>query len=1385
MALLADLKVVIGGDASGAINALRSVGSQILGLQGTSNKASKAIQGVFLPVNIVKSALAFELVYGAMRGIESLGGFIVENRLQYEQLTFQLQALVARQLMANDASLDAETAYKRAAGGAKEMYDEIQRLNIKSPFTEMETMDVFTKLMAVGFPLERARSMLEMMLNFGTGMRLQGADLTRVAKALGDVLNKGKFQAEEVRQFVNSSIPAMQIVADHFGITIAELGDRMAEGLVPGEEAVQAIVDWMGRQFPNAIDNAQKTIWGLAGALKDLAALRLRDLTSGFWEAVMPPLVALRNFLDSTEFRAKVLDWGKAFGNFVSSITEGSAKIKKAWDNVFGEMDTYGVDKRWAAFGLNLGLGPEGAEFLQHMAEKMGEVAEKAQRLSSSLSELVSTHMPNMERVFGFVNQHWDAFAAGIDGILTYLTVRGGIRAIVGLAGALNTLIGPVAIAAILVGLLWAAWDQDWFGLKTNVTAFLEGIGLDLDTLKEKIDTWIIETLPNFKAAWGTGWGDPEDGGIFVSLSDQVRTTEMDMDRVTNEKVPVWKTAWDDFVRGTEYFGERVIGRILGGVDWETMATKVGNFFGALGRGAKAVAEFGWEDLGNKIGNFVAKWEQDVALVETGATNLERVFNWLGVSVPPHIGKLDQKFWEMAVNIGTRSHEIYTAVTTKVSAMYTEATTTFNSLKTSVSGIWAALKTDTEGTIESIKTIVVTGVITFALEWIRNHQDIWRSAQTTWDNVWAKVEEIQDSIQRKVAEVWQALSGIIESAGTAAATAAEGVGVSIVQGLISGILSMTGAVGQAARYVVNVALAAMRAETQSESPSRKTHEIGSDVGEGFVNGIRAWVAATTGTAAALAQAAMDALKGYGGKILTTMDEFMGAANLQLDQAERRAAIIMAALKSDIGTNIGDIIEITEDGVRVISQNLENFTPPPPQKWESVAIDEELLRLQEAERQAAMLFKGLTSDIGTNMGDVIEVTEDGVRVISEALENFTPPPPQKWESVDIDEELKRLEEAERTAAMLYAGLTSEVGKNMGDVIEITEDGVRVISEALEGFTPPPPQKWEAGDAVMEAVMTIEEAERRAAIIFDALTSDIGTNMGDIIEITEDGVRVISSTLTEGLGEAVEIAGTNLSMLTQVLDWWEPPPPPEFKWRIGNEFLDAIPNITEAQKLASFAMEKWGSSLQEHMNEAVNATEEGTGAISQIMETFTPPPPQKWDVAEVVTDAATDVKTEVTDLQKSLTSDLAQAIRDGTPDVVTAVRELAHAAVDALKSVLQSASPARVTYQEGLNFDRGLANGIRDGTGFVVSAMQDLGKKMAEAYKGAFQETMAAAVPVVSTPVSSPVVTPIVTPVVPIGTNIGRPRDVTVNVYETSNPEKTAYEVARIIRNEGVY
>lgn len=249
----------------------------------------------------------------AMQGLDAIAS--------YERMAASLETLAAKEMLATGEASNMNEALRLASPLAEELLKWNQELAIKSPFTAEGVNNAFRMAQAYGFTIEEAKRLTQALIDFAAGSGASEAAMEAIARALGQISATGKVTGGDMLQLVNAGLPVVEILAEGFGVTTAELMRMRSEGLLPATEAIEYITQYLETNFAGAAERQATTWAGLQGTFADLKTMGLREFFGGLFEALQPVAIELSNFLQ-TEGMERLSEWGEKIGLFTKAIVD-------------------------------------------------------------------------------------------------------------------------------------------------------------------------------------------------------------------------------------------------------------------------------------------------------------------------------------------------------------------------------------------------------------------------------------------------------------------------------------------------------------------------------------------------------------------------------------------------------------------------------------------------------------------------------------------------------------------------------------------------------------------------------------------------------------------------------------------------------------------------------------------------------------------------------------------------------------------------------------------------------------------------------------------------------------------------------------------------------
>lgn len=193
------------------------------------------------------------------------------------------------------------------ADAADKVFGQLKELAVQSPYTLQELTQYTKQLSAFSFPKEELFETNKMLADVAAGL---GVSMDRIILAYGQVRAASFLRGQEVRQFTESGIPILEMLAKQFSevegrmISAAEVFTKISARQVPFEMVARAFKDMTseGGKFYQMQEVLAQTLQGRIMKLKDNWQIALSDMgnsSSTFLKGAVDFAITLTKNLDT------------------------------------------------------------------------------------------------------------------------------------------------------------------------------------------------------------------------------------------------------------------------------------------------------------------------------------------------------------------------------------------------------------------------------------------------------------------------------------------------------------------------------------------------------------------------------------------------------------------------------------------------------------------------------------------------------------------------------------------------------------------------------------------------------------------------------------------------------------------------------------------------------------------------------------------------------------------------------------------------------------------------------------------------------------------------------------------------------------------------------
>ncbi len=230
----------------------------------------------------------------------------------------------------NAAMEQTRIGFKGLLGGAAQadaMLKQLQAFAARTPFEFPELAKDTQMLLGMGFA---ASDIIPTMTAVGDAVAGvgQGAEgVQRAVIALGQMQARGKITADDMMQLTELGIPAWRLLADAMGISVAQVQDLSAKGLIPAQQGVAALVKGMEKMYGGQMAGQATTFNGLVSTLKDNFNMAWQSFLTPAFNAARAGLAELVKWLGNPAVMTFATQMGQGVGQAIAFVATGIGQI--------------------------------------------------------------------------------------------------------------------------------------------------------------------------------------------------------------------------------------------------------------------------------------------------------------------------------------------------------------------------------------------------------------------------------------------------------------------------------------------------------------------------------------------------------------------------------------------------------------------------------------------------------------------------------------------------------------------------------------------------------------------------------------------------------------------------------------------------------------------------------------------------------------------------------------------------------------------------------------------------------------------------------------------------------------------------------------------------
>lgn len=356
------LRVVVTGESSDAQQALEEVGD-------TADKTESKF--VTLSKTLATWAGRGAIALGAVGAAAVTMGVSTASQLEQVEVGF--------------------TTMLGSAEKAQKFMKELQNFAAATPFEFTELVGSAQRFLAMGFA---AKDIIPMLTAVGDAVAAMGGSaesVDSVTRALGQMQAKGKVSGEELMQLTEQGIPALQILADSFGVSTGDMSKMIEKGQVMADKAIPALIKGLKdgttnvKGFGGMMSKQSETMQGKWSTFMDTLQMGLGNIAKNFLplfkKAIDTTSTAMGQFFAGLQgkgplegFKGTINELGLGFRAFVDALKDGDITS----DGIVGKFELMAATIRGVIKSFKDGTVESGGwrSILEGLAATLGKLIE-------------------------------------------------------------------------------------------------------------------------------------------------------------------------------------------------------------------------------------------------------------------------------------------------------------------------------------------------------------------------------------------------------------------------------------------------------------------------------------------------------------------------------------------------------------------------------------------------------------------------------------------------------------------------------------------------------------------------------------------------------------------------------------------------------------------------------------------------------------------------------------------------------------------------------------------------------------------------------------------------------------------------------------------------
>lgn len=249
---------------------------------------------------------------------------------QYQALGFSQEGVIASTVTWTEQTMTMSDALGAAKTRARELFEEIRALGLRSPYEFATVSDMFRQMLVFTGDSSLSVGLTEGLLDTSAAMGLTSEQTNRLAYNFGQILSVGKIMAVDLRQLSMLGFDLADVFENKLGMSIEQVNAALANGTLQTEDLARAFMEYADENFGGAAQRMSRTLQGLMSSFKDLFTFASADLLGPALNRVGEFLGRIFDTLTRMLEDGTIAEWGQSFFDWLDPILDKVERIGEA-----------------------------------------------------------------------------------------------------------------------------------------------------------------------------------------------------------------------------------------------------------------------------------------------------------------------------------------------------------------------------------------------------------------------------------------------------------------------------------------------------------------------------------------------------------------------------------------------------------------------------------------------------------------------------------------------------------------------------------------------------------------------------------------------------------------------------------------------------------------------------------------------------------------------------------------------------------------------------------------------------------------------------------------------------------------------------------------------